>query len=106
MKPSLDHKKFLQQLYNLASGDFNETMDLLFAYIDDLLYKGRFADCDQLLEEVDLQYLNTYLIIGFLSTTRRATSVLKNRKSFVERARVRLTELAPDRIERLMSGLD
>lgn len=105
MKPFLVHK-FLQEVYSSIPDNIDHGLNLIIEYTDDCFLENRFQDCDFLLDTVNLNLLDTFLIVGFLSATRCAKNKLKSRKTFVERARIRLTELAPDRIERLMSGLD
>lgn len=81
-------------------------VDEILAYFDDQLTDGNFDACDDALDAVDVDDLDTYHVVAYLSATRRAAPKLKRREDFVRRARARLTVLAPDRVDRLMSNLD
>lgn len=89
----------------VAKEDIDGALDILISHVDDLLTDGRFDVCDQMLAETDVDRLDTYLIVAFLSATRRAAGHLPERRNFVDRCRMRLTIIAPDRIDRLLSGL-
>lgn len=100
-------RDMLQVVYaRVAEEDLDGAIDVLLSHVDDLLSDGRFEVCDQMLSVTDVDQLDTYLIVGFLSTTRRAAGHLPERRHFVDRCRMRLAVLAPDRIDRLLSGLD
>ena len=103
------HANFLQNLYE-AIGEVHddELIDLLIERFDIALSTGFFSVADELLEEIDVDKLNSNLIICILCATRRAGSLghLLKRQGFVDRARTKLTELHPERVERLMEGLD
>lgn len=98
---------WLGDVYSLVARQRpDDAVDILFDHIDDLLLAGRFAHCDELLRAVDLARLDTNLIVAVLSITLMAAEHLPYRARFFERARRRLAILAPDRVERLLSGLD
>ena len=103
------HTNFLADLYQAIGKVHDEKLiDLLMERFDIALSTGFFSVADDLLEEIDIDKLNSNLIICILCATRRAGSLghLLKRQGFVDRARVRLTELHPERVERLMEGLD
>jgi hypothetical protein len=80
--------------------------DEIIDYFDDQLTDGNFDACDDALDAVDVDDLDTYHVVAYLSATRRAAPKLKRRADFVRRAHERLTVLAPDRVDSLMSNLD
>jgi len=101
------HTNFLTNLYEAIGKVHDEKLiDLLIERFDIALSTGFFSVADELLEELDIDKLNSNLIICILSATRRARGQLPKRQDFVDRARGRLTELYPERVERLMEGLD
>lgn len=103
------HTNFLRDLYEAIGKVHDEKLiDLLLERFDIALSTGFFSVADELLEELDVDKLNANLIICVLSATRRAGSLghLLKRQGFVDRARTKLTELYPERVERLMEGLD
>lgn len=98
---------WLDELYSLvARHDPDSAIDLLFANVDDLLSEGAFRRCDALLKTIDPKRLDSNLLVAALSATKRAAPLLHERPAFMRRVRTRLQELAPDRIERLLAGLD
>ena len=98
---------WLDELYSLvARHDPDSAIDLLFANVDDLLSEGAFRRCDALLKTIDPKRLDSNLLVAALSATKRAAPLLHERPAFVRRVRTRLQELAPDRLERLLAGLD
>lgn len=80
-------------------------VDILFRHVDDMLLKDEFSRCNALLRAIDLKRLDTNLIVAVLSITVEVSSQLSYRSRFVGRAEKRLQELAPERVERLLSGL-
>ncbi len=90
----------------IANGLISDLIDEIFEYFDDQLTDRNFDACDDALDEVDVNDLDTNFVVAYLSATRRAAPKLKRRADFVRRARERLTVLAPDRVDRLMSNLD
>lgn len=98
--------KILNDIYVLVSGGKpDEAIDVLFDYVDGLLCDGNFDECNDLLNVVDFERLDSNLVVGFLSITISAKDKLRSRSNFVERAEGRLKILAPDRVDNLMSGL-
>lgn len=83
----------------------DHTIDVLFNTIDDMLIDGEFDSCDAGLETLDLERLDTNLLIAALSITKSAAPILPSRQRFVERVEQRVRELAPERLEELMSGI-
>jgi len=98
---------WLAHLYILVDeGHIDQSIDVLYDRVDDLLLAGDFGTVDNLLGIIDLDRLDSYLLIGMLSITLAAASKLPSRPEFVEKVRGRLTLLAPDRVGRLLKGLE
>lgn len=73
----------------------------------DELYGRLFELPDEELNEyistVDLTEMDTHLVMGILCVAGHRKG-LKDWDAFLERVHARLTELAPDRVDRLMKG--
>lgn len=82
-----------------------EALDVMFRHINTLLCEDQFSKCNDLLRAIDLQRLDTHLMIGLLSITLAASSILPFRSQLVSNIESRLRKLAPDRVERLLNGL-
>jgi hypothetical protein len=87
-------QNFLCDVYSLASLNNTEAAtDLIFEYIDDLLSKGMFAVCDEILRNVDVDKLPTSLMRSFLAITGVAKHRLSWRRPLylkIERRMIRL----------------
>jgi len=90
---------------SVLHGDPDAAIDVLFEHVDELLVRGEYGRCDDLLETIDLSRLDTNLLVALLSVTKRASSDLEQRQHLVERVETRLRALAPDRADRLLTGL-
>lgn len=102
-----DSLMWLGELYSfVARHEPDNAIDVLFSHVDDMLSEGAFHRCDALLKTIDPKRLDSNLLVAALSATKRAAHQLAERQAFVRRVRARLQELAPDRVERLLSGLD
>lgn len=101
-----DAPHWLGDVYSLVERNLpDEAVDILFDRIDDLLVTGQFARCDALLRAIDLKRLDSNLIVAVLSITLAAAEKLPYRARLLKRAEERLSAIAPDRVERLLSGL-
>jgi hypothetical protein len=97
---------WLQEIYRLVATDEKDAaVDILYERVDELHRRGEFAASDRVIAQVDLERLDTLLLVALLSITCPASHELQNRAKLVERIEARLMELAPDRIEGLMEGL-
>lgn len=97
---------WLGDVYSLvAQHDPDGAIDVLFARVDEMLIAGEFDHCDALLKTIDPKRLDSNLLIATLSATKRAAAKLPERRAFVRRVTARLKEVAPGRVERLLSGL-
>ena len=97
---------WLDELYALVERErTDDAVDLLFENVDELLSAGRFDRCDEILRTIDLNRLDTHLTVALLSITLAARGQLPYRVRLMEHARARLSVLAPERVDRLLSGL-
>lgn len=97
---------WLPQLYQLvAAGRTTKAIDLLFGKVDSLLCAGSFEEIDALLRTIEVDCLDTTLLVGVLSITVSAKNHLRDRAALAKRIEQRLKLLAPDRIDRLLTGL-
>ncbi len=88
------------------SGKHRKALDKLYRALDKLLQGDRLADCDRVLQEVNVEAMNTHLLVGLLTITALDAGRLPSRTDLFSRVRARLVELAPDRYERLLAGLE
>ena len=96
----------LEDIYKLVAEEKNDlAIDILFDLVDGILASEKFNRVDDLIREIDLDQLNTNLMVGLLCITSAAKDKLSERASLVEHieARFRITDL--ERIEGLMQGL-
>ena len=97
----------LEPMYQpVEEGRTARALDVLFDHIDDMLCDGEFQRCDEVIQHIDLERLNTSLLVGVLSITLAAREKLNHRRQVVEAIRKRLEILAPGRVEPLMQGLE
>lgn len=102
----MPHKDDLQKIYDLIDQQKpHAAVDILFRNIDTLLRNGQFDVCDGLIKGIDLQRLDTNLIVALLSITLPAADKLPYRPSLFTACFERLSALAPDRVERLVRDL-
>lgn len=109
---------FLKSIYSsISETDFNNTgslcrennfSDLIFNLIGDLLDEDKFEEVDYILKTVDLNKLEVYSIVNFMSIMHPYDrSKLKNWREFYEKAKVQmLKNETVERTEKLMKGWD
>jgi len=98
--------EWVEVAYSQVFQSNNEgAVDVIFDQLDQLLLDGDFLKCDEVLREIDVNLLNAHTIIAILSVTLRASKKLENRVDFVSRARQRLEEITPNRVDVLLLGL-
>lgn len=94
------------QMYDLvASKRLEEAIDLLYDNVDDMLLEGKMQECDDILQQIDIRRLDSYLMIGLLSITLSASEHLPHRKVLVEEIENYLRATEPERADALMKGL-
>ncbi len=89
----------------MAAGKIEEALGIVFNNCDNLLIAGKFDEINTLLDQVDTDRMNIELMVGLLAATLPAKDKLSARKHYYEKVKVRLTELVPDRVDRIMKGL-
>lgn len=98
--------KVRQNIYKLvADGQDDEAIDLVFDYIDRKLLDGDFMNVDDMLDECEVEKLNTVLMLAFLAITYAARSELTCRDKFRQRVEKRLKEIEPERAEVLLKHI-
>jgi len=103
---SIKKNTWTERLYKLIrEEEIDEATDMIFERIEDLLLMERFGECNKVIKSLNLELLDTNIIVAVLGVTHLAKSHLPYRAKFTEAAIARLTKLAPDRVERLISGL-
>ena len=93
----------MDELYAIEQED-DDAIDWIFGRVLDLMERGDFKGCDQLLQEVDLDRLSPTLMVAFLSITLWAS--LDYRPTFYNEVEARLRRIEPeDRVKGLLRGL-
>lgn len=86
----------------LTKGEIDDAIDILFDTFDDLFMDGEFEKADELLPTIEVEKLDTNLLVALLVITYPAKEKLSNRPAVVERVKERLYEIAPDRARELL----
>ncbi len=86
-------------------GESGEGAAVLLDIVDDLLIDGKFEEAAAYLEAIDLQQLDTRMLVVVLTLSNWFKEDYPARVNLVDRIVKRMTELAPDRIEGLTKGL-
>lgn len=98
--------RWLEEVYShVARAEAESAVDVMFTKVNEYLVSGAFLTCNELLRALDLKRVDTNAIVAALSITLAAADRLPYRKRFLERATLRLGELAPGRVGRLLNGL-
>lgn len=84
---------FVAQARKLEADGYSESaLDLIYETIDEMLRSGRFAWCDAMLNEVDVDECSLDVLLALLTATSPAASKLSTRASFYSRVKVSLQE--------------
>lgn len=94
---------FLERLYGW-SDSIERELDFILATFDDLFCEGSFSRVNQILKSIEVDKLDTSILIGFLSFSCCARDELEFYDSFVSLVEEHLKVIEPDRWERLMRG--
>lgn len=98
--------EWMTRVYQLvARKEIDDALEILYDELLDPQTDGRFAECDELLALIDVDGLDTNLMIGVLAVTYQARGILRNRARVLHRIEERLAQVAPDRIEALIGNL-
>jgi hypothetical protein len=91
----------------LRGGDTDDDeIDSIYAKFDALLRDERFAEVGGLLACVDVASLTVVHMLALISITYAARDKLPGRAAFVARARQRIADVDPGRVEGLLAGFD
>lgn len=103
-KPS--ELSWLSSTYSLvAKSDVHAAIDLVFEHFDELLFEGRMREADEALAAVDVERLDSNLMVAVLTITYAAKDRLNRRAELLRRVDSRLRVLAPERVSDLLDGL-
>ena len=98
---------WLEELYAIVKeGGRRDGGDLIYDRMDTLLGDSQFEQADAVLSAVDLDRLDAFTMVGFLTITGAARDLLPSRSVLYRQIRERLTILHPDRVERILVGLE
>jgi hypothetical protein len=79
--------------------------DAILDVTDDLFLAGKFDECNDLLQRVDVSQLNTFTMIAFLAATNPAKDKLSYHRKFFSKIEERLAKEEPVRANALLVGL-
>lgn len=97
-------EKFLEKVYGFRSKrGKREAVGFIFRQFNKWLNIGWFDLCDAVLFKADLNQLDTDLTLAFLTITRAAREKLPHRVDYLQKARIRITQLrGPEVAETLL----
>lgn len=97
---------WLEEAMVLAGrGKKEESLDVIFDALDDLLLKSKFKDCDEALASIVADRLSNAQLLTVLTATLQAKSRLPSRAGLVSRVKSTLHQRGAD-VKGLMSGLN
>lgn len=98
--------QWVEEMYLLvAHRELERAVDLLFERVDDLLLEGRMNECDAILRTIDIDQLDSNLMVSLLSITLPAASELPYRPTLVARVESSFMKTDPERTAGLLRGL-
>jgi hypothetical protein len=95
----------VEHVRQVIADDEDAAIDLIYTTIDAHLRAGQFATVDGVLSAVPLDLPIVHLL-AFVSISRAARDELSSWRPFVRRVRDHLTEVAPERVDRLLAHLE
>jgi hypothetical protein len=87
-----------------SAGKKDQSLDVIFDNIDEMLLRSRFEACDSVLAKLPLNQLSNAQLITVLTATLAAKERLRNREHFFEQVRSILIERDSE-VELLLRGL-
>ena len=87
------------------AGKKEESLDVIFDTIDDMLLASRFDDCDAILTETSVAELSNPQLLTLLTATAAAKDRLPGRQALIGRVKLVLEERGGD-ASRLLAGLE
>lgn len=82
------------------------SLDVMFDNVDNLMSQGRWKELDRILKGLDVSCSSINICVGWLSITFAGRAHLAPMDALIAKVRMRIKELAPDRVEGLMKGLE
>lgn len=89
----------------MTSSTIDDELDTLFHTVDELFRQGQFDACNDLLQTIDVEHTDLFLLIGWLSATLPAADKLPNRDDLLNKIEAMLQRTQPERVEKLLCGL-
>jgi len=89
-----------------SQGKPRKAMALLMRTLEAMIGSSEFAACDRALRLLPVAELTPSLLVGALTITAPHRDSLAERAHLVERTRERLQREMPDRVDRVLAGLD
>lgn len=97
---------WVSHIYDLsASSKSDAAIDILFQHIDGYLSQRDYHSCDEVLRTLDVDRLDTNLLVASIVVTQGAESHLPYLPQWTQKVRDRLYLLVPDSAERLLAHL-
>ena len=90
---------------SFAVGDLDAAVDLIFDHFDELLQARKFREVDEALDAVDVNRLDSNLMVALLTITRAAKENLRRREELIRRIETKLRADAPERADKILSGV-
>jgi hypothetical protein len=81
-------------------------LDFILEYFDDHFWDGNFENIDLILRDTDVSLHNTTTNLALLGFSNAAKEHLPSRKGLYDRVAERLRITDPDRVDRLLKGLE
>lgn len=98
----------LEEIYAAVEhNQIQEATDILFDEVESFLeYENlQFDDLNEFIKQIDVDRLDTNLLVAALSITKRPGHHLPYRQEFAQKCKDRLQLLAPERLDRLIDRL-
>lgn len=89
-----------------VASDEESGIELIYTEVDQLLRGEAFSAVDELLNGVEVASYSVVVLLAFISITYAARDRLNEWAGFFTRARARIAELEPERVEELLSGFE
>lgn len=90
----------------LSQHPIGKALDILFEEFDEALFAGQFEEVDIYLRHAIVRRYRPETLVGFLTITFDWRDSLKERSGFYDRVKSYLTERYPDRVEKILKGLE
>jgi hypothetical protein len=98
---------FLNEVYSLSQmGDTDTAGFKIYDFLDRVLIDGFFVVCDEILNKVDVELLDTRLMDSFLAITAPAKTKLPSRAALYKRIEAKMIALrGPEKTRRVLGSL-